>query len=72
MIDLGLTREQILRKYSPEEYDEALRSMSVKHKLYHKSIHRIAFFTNGQNQKQAHTKSYQLLYVPESILCYQI
>ena len=30
MIDLGLTREQILRKYSPEEYDEALRSMSVK------------------------------------------
>ena len=30
MIDLGLTREQILRKYSPEEYEEALRSMSVK------------------------------------------
>ena len=27
MIDLGLTREQILRKYSPEEYEEALRSM---------------------------------------------
>ena len=23
MIDLGLTREQILRKYSPEEYEEA-------------------------------------------------
>ena len=30
MIDLGLTKEQILRKYSPEEYEEALRSMSVK------------------------------------------
>ena len=30
MIDLGLTREQILRKYSSEEYEEALRSMSVK------------------------------------------
>ena len=30
MIDLGLTREQILRKYSPEEYEEALNSMSEK------------------------------------------
>ena len=30
MIDLGLTREQILRKYSPEEYEEAINSMSVK------------------------------------------
>ena len=30
MIDLGLTREQILRKYSPEEYEEALRSMPEK------------------------------------------
>ena len=30
MIDLGLTREQILRKYSPEEYEEALRSMPAK------------------------------------------
>ena len=30
MIDLGLTREQILRKYSPEEYEEALNSMPVK------------------------------------------
>ena len=30
MIDLGLTREQILRKYSPEEYEEALRSMPTK------------------------------------------
>ena len=30
MIDLGLTREQILGKYSPEEYEEALRSMSTK------------------------------------------
>ena len=27
MIDLGLTKEQILRKYSPEEYEEALNSM---------------------------------------------
>ena len=30
MIDLGLTREQILRKYSPEEYEEALNSMPEK------------------------------------------
>ena len=30
MIDLGLTREQILRKYSPDEYEEALNSMSEK------------------------------------------
>ncbi len=30
MIDLDLTREQILRKYSPEEYEEALRSMPEK------------------------------------------
>ena len=30
MIDLGLTREQILRKYSPEEYEEALNSMREK------------------------------------------
>ena len=30
MIDLGLTKEQILRKYSPEEYEEALRSMPTK------------------------------------------
>ena len=30
MIDLGLTREQILRKYSLEEYEKALNSMSVK------------------------------------------
>ena len=30
MIDLGLTREQILRKYSSEEYDEALWGMSKK------------------------------------------
>ena len=30
MIDLGLTREQILRKYSPEEYDEALNSMPTR------------------------------------------
>ena len=30
MIDLGLTREQILNKYSLEEYEEALNSMPVK------------------------------------------
>ena len=30
MIDLGLTKEQILRKYSPGEYEEAINSMSVK------------------------------------------
>ena len=30
MIDLGLTREQILRKYSPKEYEKALNSMSIK------------------------------------------
>ena len=30
MIDLGLTQEQILRKYSPEEYEEALCFMPAK------------------------------------------
>ena len=30
MIDLGLTKEQILKKYSPEEYEKALNSMPVK------------------------------------------
>jgi len=30
MIDLGLTKEQILKKYSLEEYEKALNSMSVK------------------------------------------
>ncbi len=30
MIDLGLTKEQILKKYSPEEYEKALNSMSEK------------------------------------------
>ena len=30
MIDLGLTKEQILKKYSPEEYETALNSMPVK------------------------------------------
>ena len=30
MIDLGLTKEQILGKYSLEEYEKALRSMPVK------------------------------------------
>ena len=30
MIDLGLTRDQILKKYSPEEYEAALNSMPVK------------------------------------------
>ena len=30
MIDLGLTREQILRKYSPDEYEEAINSMPEK------------------------------------------
>ena len=30
MIDLGLTKEQILRKYSPEEYEEALCFMPAK------------------------------------------
>ena len=35
MIDLGLTREQILRKYSPEEYEEALRSMPEKYSQIH-------------------------------------
>ena len=29
MIDLGLSREQILKKYSPEEYESALRSMTM-------------------------------------------
>ena len=33
MIDLGLTREQILRKYSPEEYEEALRSIYLQRRL---------------------------------------
>ena len=30
MLDLGLTKEQILKKYSLEEYEKALNSMSVK------------------------------------------
>ena len=30
MIDLGLTKEQILKKYSLEEYEKALNSMSIK------------------------------------------
>ena len=30
MMDLGLTKEQILRKYSLEEYEAALRSMPAK------------------------------------------
>ena len=30
MIDLGLTKEQILKKYSLEEYEKALNSMPVK------------------------------------------
>ena len=29
MIDLGLSREQILKKYSPEEYESALHSMTM-------------------------------------------
>ena len=30
MLDLGLTKEQILKKYSLEEYEKALHSMPVK------------------------------------------
>ena len=40
MIDLGLTREQILRKYSPEEYEEALNSMSEKVQKLSQSLYK--------------------------------
>ena len=48
MIDLGLTREQILRKYSPEEYDEALRSMSVKANYITKVFTELLFLPTGR------------------------